>query len=463
MSITRRTHVVRIALNGADGYIASGGPWVDVEVLDAIGLETPDGDEELFEVMQVSDADETTENNNTAGSGGQQRVYDCTAANATPTIIDNTGDGNAVTAIFPTRSSHMKRLTNADIPGYFLDAEILDALVLKGPQGSELLLYMPFKAATAAVVDPTGNNLEVPVGPKTTRSVHIEQIYDQVTTITNGAPVNTVNKANTILVEKTDAIAFKGPNGEEFLLYAPNNADNDPTDNNDTTQYVIDPWTNQSVPPPNNDPNNYIVFPSAVETSAGPWLGVKTPINQGLLWWIKAAGETITKTTYPPGTYSISVTINIENFNSFPIGMRYFLILKAGDGTEDVATFIGTGESGGPGLGVPFDGTFTLSLGDVTGAPFLYFAIDGSNGQVPGELGLGGSTAWPVSFVATQISPPGTISGQIAPLTNNNSGGGQPPAAFYWVSWSIALDYATSTGSIGPAANAGVGYGPALP
>ena len=111
MTITRRTHVVRLYPGGADQYQSDGGVWIDVEVLDALGLLTPSEDEALFEVRQTSDAPETTENDDRAGEGGEERVYDCTAENALPYIVDNTGDnnGNSTTGTDPTmctRSSH---------------------------------------------------------------------------------------------------------------------------------------------------------------------------------------------------------------------------------------------------------------------------------------------------------------------------------------------------------------------
>ena len=437
---TRRTHVVRIPVAGDAGYIASGGAWIDVEVLDAIGLETPDGDEELFEVMQVSDADETTENNNTAGSGGQQRVYDCSAANAVPLIVDNTGDGNGKSPTNPTRSSHMKRLasdpTNPD-SGQYLDAEILDGFVLKGPNGSELLLYMPDKAAVPAVVDPTGNDLTVAAGVNTTRSLHVEKVIDKVTTIVNGSITSVADDPTKfILVEKTDAIAFKGPNGEEFLVYAPNNADTtDTTDNNDTTRYVADPWTHTSVPPPNTDPDLYIFFPT---NTGGPFLGKKSPISQGLLWWIKAAGETNISSTNNGPTISIDMDVVVTDLGYGQV-IQLYTVLMAGDGSFSVAERT---------LGFTlFSGTLSTSLSNVTGAITLYIYLGAPDGSADIDVGLGG-TAFNANFTATQTDPSGSITS-----SNNYLTSGAPPSPRNdnWAVFTcpVSLDFVTSSGSVG--------------
>ena len=448
MSTTRRTHVVRIPVAGDAGYIASGGAWIDVEVLDAIGLETSDGDEELFEVMQVSDADETTENNNTAGSGGQQRVYDCTAANAVPLIVDNTGDGNGKSPTNPTRSSHMKRLasdpTNPD-SGQYLDAEILDGFVLKGPNGSELLLYMPDKAAVPAVVDPTGNDLTVAAGANTTRSLHVEKVIDKVTTIVNGSITSVADDPTKfILVEKTDAIAFKGPNGEEFLVYAPNNADTDTTDNNDTTQYVVDPWTHTSVPPPNTDPNHYIAFPT---NTGGPFLGKKSPVSQGLLWWIKAAGETNISSTNNP-TISINMNVVVTNLGLGQI-IQLYTVLMAGDGSFDVAEHT---------LGFTlFSGTLITSLSNVTGDIVLYIYLGAPDGSANTNIGASGTT-FVANFTATQTDPSGSITSSGNALDWSPLG----PNSFNWelVPCPVSLDFITSFGSCGATAAEGTNTNP---
>lgn len=274
MTVTRRIHVVRIK-NPND----KGNTYVDVAVLDAIGIRTASGDEALFEVMAFSgDQDDAS----AASSGAEERVYDMPAANAAPLIVDSTGDGSAkgdpkdAGAKF-SRKSHMKRLTNKTNPNQFIDVEILDAVALKGPNGSEVALIMPQGTSKAMVLDATGSQLNVPAGPDTTRALHVIKLKSGDPKIPGSG-----DPKKFLLVERTDKIAFKGPNGHEFLLTAPNDDD---ASANDTTNYSLDDDGNATVPPDNTDPNPYVVFPP---DSQGPFLGADVPTNQGLLWWIKA-------------------------------------------------------------------------------------------------------------------------------------------------------------------------------
>ncbi len=245
---TRRVHVVRIK-------DASGNNFVDVKVLDAIAFRGPSGAESLL---------------------------DCTAGNANPYILDTTGDGNGKgDPSSCTRVSHMKRLTNPNNSTQFLDVEILDAASFRGPNGAEMVLFMPDADATELVVDNTGNGLGNDPGPDATRALHVVRITQD----TSDNPHSTVNDASDnqfLLVKRLDAIAFRGPNGAENLLYAPASDGDDNED--DTTTYNGD-----GSPPDNTDPNVYAKWPT-LTSSSGPWLGAGAPVSQGLLWWIVNAG-----------------------------------------------------------------------------------------------------------------------------------------------------------------------------
>jgi hypothetical protein len=245
---TRRVHVVRIK-------DASGNNFVDVKVLDAIAFRGPSGAESLL---------------------------DCSATNVSPYIKDTTGDGNGKGDPSDcTRVSHMKRLTNPNDSTQFIDVEILDAASFRGPNGAEMLLFMPDADATELVVDNTGNGLDNDSGADATRALHVVRITQD----TDDNPHTTVNDASDdqfLLVKRLDAVAFRGPNGAENLLYAPASDGDDNED--DTTTYNGD-----GSPPDNTDPNVYAAWPT-LTSSSGPWLGAGAPVSQGLLWWIMNAG-----------------------------------------------------------------------------------------------------------------------------------------------------------------------------
>jgi hypothetical protein len=309
---TRRVHLVRVKnKNNADEY-------ADVKVIDAIALRLPNGEE---------------------------RLYDVTAKKAVPYMKDLTGDGNDVgTPAGATRASHLVRLTGADA-AQMLDAEILDAFALRGPNGEELAIILPAKAATPAIKDDTGNGLNVAASPDSTRALHVVKIAElaaggSTSTADAGYPSGDITD-NFAIVLRTDALALRGPNGYESLLIIPDGA----ADEIDTTQYVIDD-NGDKAPPDNTDPNPYVRWP---EAGAGPWTG-KNPtasdgtappgINQGPLWWI-------TKLSSRPALLALS----FAGFNNAPAGFAFLTScqLVTPDGTayplfSDINS-IGTGNS----------------------------------------------------------------------------------------------------------------------
>ena len=238
---TRRVHVVRIKQpNNPSNY-------VDVKVIDAIAYRGPNGFEALLR---------------------------CDAINADPYIKDKTEDGN--TKGNPqgcSRSSSIVRV-GASGGGSMLDVEQLNAVCFQAPNNKEVLLVCPGDSAAVAVVDTTGNGLTVDASDSTTRATHIEKISD------------TSGSGRYLLVERVDAISFRGPNGLENLMFNPGEGSEI-----DTTRYNSD-----GSPPDNKDPNLYIFWPPG---ATDPWIGntqgASGVIRQGPLWWIvkASAGSTL--------------------------------------------------------------------------------------------------------------------------------------------------------------------------
>lgn len=323
---TRKIHVVKVTCPTQD---TSGGTfWVNVAVVDSITLRSVNGDE---------------------------IGYNVTAANASPYIKDDTGDRGDVGAPNScSRVSHLERITfgvgsggdgfagnETNRPAYFFDAEVLDALSFRGENGKEITLSFPKNQSTINIIDNTGNNL-AQTQANATRSGHIVELdYNETlyadtinaTNVFNGTISTNSDDGGTtgnptgqcLIVQKTDAIAFIGPNGDETLLYIPWK---DAVEI-DTTQY-----DGNGNPPENTDPNPYIVWPSTTVTDSfgntlttqGAWTGngncstfsftgpSPSPqfcpiINQGPLWYIKSLGYSVDFRSYslviPAGTYNI--------------------------------------------------------------------------------------------------------------------------------------------------------------
>ena len=253
---TRRVHVVRCK-DPVNTDI-----YVDVKVIDKIIYKGPRGGT-LF-----------------AGPDGQENLLDCTAKNAQPFIVDKTpgGPNGKGSARRCSRVSHMTRLVNPDDPSMFFDAEILDAFAFVSPNGQEIVMTYPDKAANASVIDKTGHGLEKSVG-RPTRVVRCDQIVKDAVPGASGA-----SGAPYLITERVEALAFEGVNGEENLLLEPHGDDTEI----DTTKYTTDDQGNKT-PPDNTDPNVYVSWPDNTARggqSAGPWLGKGAPVKQGPLWWI---------------------------------------------------------------------------------------------------------------------------------------------------------------------------------
>lgn len=233
---TRRVHVVRIKDKSNPSN------WIDVKVLDAAVYRGPNGVEDLLDI---------------------------TAARANPYILDRTGHQNGKGDPGAcSRASHMVTLTDG---GMTFDAEYLDAVAFRGPNGQERLLFCPSRSSNATVIDKTDGGLSSAAGAAT-RQCHIEKI-------TNGA--------GALYAERVDMISYQGPNGIENLLFNPGDGEEE-----DTTHYGPN-----MTPPDSTDPNLYVSWGAsgASQGSAGPWVGASNPVKMGPLWWIVKAngGQTL--------------------------------------------------------------------------------------------------------------------------------------------------------------------------
>jgi hypothetical protein len=304
MSYSRKVHVVRIENQKRDDQLGQK-EWVIVKVLDQVAIRAPNGKEIL---------------------------YDVTAKNSQPYIRDDTGGGNGRGDPHNcTRSSHMTRLTDNQAPPnapsgtQAIDTEVLDAFCVRGPNSQETLFEFPSKGATVAVTDNTGSGLAVPFSEQTTRALHVAKINATGYTVnpgTSGEQTRLTGSVNSdapdvappagsqvlddkfMVVERVDALAFRGKNGQEYLLLI---ADKNATEH-DTTQYEAG-----GKPPLNADPDVYVSVPD----EGTPWIG-KAPrggdgrgINQGPLWWITGVGyepPTVLPPP-PPGFYNVTYSL----------------------------------------------------------------------------------------------------------------------------------------------------------
>lgn len=396
---TRRVHVVRVY--DQDGATPGGAgntdtPYVDVKVIDCVALQTASGDELLFEVMDTDGGNADDTGDNTAGSGAEERLYDVSAVNAVPAITDNTGDGNGKgVSANTTRATHMKRLTSQTDDTQFFDAEILDAFALQGPDGSEIVFNMPTSGINEAVVDPTGNNLGVAPSPSTTRSSHVMKVIAEIeSTNSDGVTSVTQDPSNSLLVKVTDAIAFQGPNSQEFVLYVPSSAASE----NDTTVYSLDA-AGQKKPPANTDPDPYVFFPSGAQ---GPFLGVKTPVDQGLLWHIVGTGiESSKKKPGPAGTFDITLTVTTTG--SISASPLTFQLANTDQTISDMAT---VGPSGGKAV------TINLTITNVSGDVFLNIYSSSGGANIDNDSFV---TCWASFTASLSAIPPETIVSPISP------------------------------------------------
>jgi hypothetical protein len=241
-SVTRFVHVVRCKHPNNPNI------WFDVRVTDKISIKL---------------------------TNGKTAKFDFTAAFATPTITDNTGDGNGVSnGNSATRQTHMSRITSKTDQTQFYDAEVLDKINIKSTNGQQAKYDNTARFATTYLMQITGADLdqsqfesadETIVQDKSSAS-RLANVYEV------GGP------GDFVAVEEFQEISFKFTNGQE----AKDNHLDQWQNINDTTQYTTDPDTGAQVPPDNSDPDPYIVFPS---DSAGNNTQNQL-VSQGPLWQI---------------------------------------------------------------------------------------------------------------------------------------------------------------------------------
>jgi hypothetical protein len=251
-----------------------------------VRCKNPNNDQEYFDV-QVTDKFCMT------GFSGYQDILDFTAKKATPTIIDNTPEGNGVdSGSRATRQSHMVRITNPKDSTQFFDLEVLDKSCYTGYSGYQDLLDLRSAKASVFVTDVSGANIdqssfvsaEEALGQGKNQSSRLAKV-DEVDMNVIKYPIdnNSVSSdpntttSNFISVEDLQKICFTGYSGYQDIF----DIEKHFQDIVDTTQYDTDANGN-SVPPDNKDPNIYVAF---AKDASGITTG-NALISQGPLWKI---------------------------------------------------------------------------------------------------------------------------------------------------------------------------------
>jgi hypothetical protein len=245
VSFTRRTHIVRIVNKNDD---QSSDTYIDVEVLDAISFR---------------------------GENNKEMVLNCTASEASPYIVDDTGGNHAKKPEGATRRSHMKRIVGDD-PTQKLDVEIIDCMAFSDENGKAWILDMSGTSDDPHIFDTTTGGGS---GPSTTRRTHSEKLSQD-----RKSP----NPSQFVTIERCDNIAFRTMNGEEMIISCPSNDDpnsHDPrADTFISSPKGYDPSDDNGPKPPiSSDPSNYVAF---VEGATGFMTG-NQKIAQGPFWWIR--------------------------------------------------------------------------------------------------------------------------------------------------------------------------------
>jgi hypothetical protein len=259
---TRFVHVVRVYAQGSSGNT---GTYVDVMVTDKLAV---------------------------TGTNGQGFKIDVTAANAVPTINDESGDGNGVdNGASATRQTHIIRVTSDSDPSQYLDVEVLDAFCLTGVNGQQWIGRLPAPKAITFVQTTSGPDLGTPVSPEETfqfssdgasRWANINELGNNVSqSVTYPLPISPSpgalgSGAPFMAIEDFQKISFTGPNGQGWKYDLSDSSQQI----NDTTSYLTDPNTGNLYPPQNTDPDPYVIFPVG---SGGPFTG-NTVVSQGPLW-----------------------------------------------------------------------------------------------------------------------------------------------------------------------------------
>lgn len=256
MSVTRRSHIVRIS-DAPKGDPPSD-TYVDMEILDSIAFRI---------------------------EGNREVILDFKGGKIKPYIVDDTGDGNGKTPDDGTRRSHMKRITDKK-SGNFFDVEVLDCIAFRDQNGEEWILNLPSTNASP---------FNISTGAKgDTRRTHNEKIAQDRT--------QKDPKDNYLTIERTDKVAFRTISGKEMIIDMASNDDPfspNPRATTITTPANYNPNSDEVIPPPNTDDNVYAFFPKG-----GNPFTADEKISQGMLWWIRKANA---------GTAYVLITVIAEN------------------------------------------------------------------------------------------------------------------------------------------------------
>jgi len=257
---TRNAHMVRVfATDPKTGKQLSSGQFVDIEVLDAVTFK---------------------------GIRGEESVLHFPVKDSVPYIVDDTGNqlDKRPSASEATCSSHIKEITDpddkSDNPAKIL-VEVLDCITFKTTRGEEMVLSVP-----GAEIKPF-NTTDGDGDDEPNCQTHSEKVTNR--------GVDTDEKDNYVLVERTDVMTFKTTRGEELVYEMPSSDDPegerastyiwnmpggayDPNDSDDPDKSP--PSLEES-----GDPHVYVYF----EEGANIWTK-DLKINQGFKWWIRRVG-----------------------------------------------------------------------------------------------------------------------------------------------------------------------------
>lgn len=295
---TRRTHVVRIDMDGGD--VPPDGPstatnYIDVEVLDAIAFRIEDN---------------------------KEVILDFSRDKPEPYIVDETGGrhGRKPDNSEATRRSHMKRVANKD-GSAMIDVEVLDVVAFRDFNGQEWIINMPSDDDENPV--DIFNSTTDTGDTSATRRAHNEKI---------SADLTDKDPTDYLTVVRNDAISLRTIMGREVILNIPSN--NDPLSSDKAAStYVWSPKdydpTNEDgpIPPPNRDLNVYV----APVKDVSNYLTGDEEIMQGPFWWIRKisgggawilisvkATNSVVGSTSPPSTPIITLKLDGEPGDTRP-------------------------------------------------------------------------------------------------------------------------------------------------
>lgn len=398
---SRFVHVVRCKAMNSDGSLDDT-KYADVQVIDMVCV--------------------------TDDNGGQE-IFNFTAANAVPTIVDVAGDGGGVdNGDAATRQSRLLRVTNPNDSTMFFNEEVLDRVCVTRNGGAQEV--WDFSQVNAFIEATTGPDISV------------DSIVSDGTVVSDQNAASRLIEVDEILPGQTNAVPPQS-NGTNYMAVADpqgicltingqaifdfRNSNRDITD---TTQYTTDASGN-SVPPDNTDPDPYLVIPS---DSSGLSTG-NALVQQGLLWKIinynSSPGDLFIVGGYQQTTFALGQRIAApifildkkgEIFLSLP--SELFLLGASAyvdnEGNSSVITLSGQNYYTKRGALVFSTGTFPITFTNggkivVTGAS-ITFQIVSASGVIESSVNTGAAPFYgavdskgAIFILESNASPPNVL------------------------------------------------------